>query len=84
MRARTREDVEKTANLVNDLGAPIVRGPEQREWAPGYYYVLFEDPDGIRIEVNHIPGIGLLKPGETFGFEEDYIRVEGQDLVQRG
>ncbi|MCH2548986.1 MAG: VOC family protein [Alphaproteobacteria bacterium] len=83
LRARTREDVEKTANLVNDLGAPIVRGPEQREWAPGYYYVLFEDPDGIRIEVNHIPGIGLLKPGETFGFEKDYIRLEGQDLVQR-
>ena len=84
LRARNREDVEKTAKLVIDLGAPIVRGPEQREWAPGDYYVLFEDPDGIRIEVNHIPGIGLLKPGETFGFEEDYIRVEGQDLVQRG
>jgi hypothetical protein len=22
--------------------------------------VLFEDPDGIRLEVNHIPGKGLL------------------------
>ena len=22
--------------------------------------VLFEDPDGIRLEVNHVPGKGLL------------------------
>ena len=29
-------------------------------WAPGYYSVLFEDPDGIRLEVNHVPGKGLL------------------------
>ena len=28
--------------------------------APGYYSVLFEDPDGIRLEVNHVPGKGLL------------------------
>ena len=26
----------------------------------GYYSVLFEDPDGIRLEVNHVPGKGLL------------------------
>ena len=31
--------------------------------APGYYSVLFEDPDGIRIEANHVPGQGLLAPG---------------------
>jgi catechol 2,3-dioxygenase-like lactoylglutathione lyase family enzyme len=28
---------------------------------PGYYSVLFEDPDGIRVEINHVPGKGLLK-----------------------
>jgi hypothetical protein len=37
------------------------RGPEERTWAPGYYYVLFEDPDGIRLEVNYVPGVGLLR-----------------------
>lgn len=83
LRSRTREDVDKTARLITKLGAKIIRGPEQREWAPGYYYVLFEDPDGIRIEVNHIPGTGLLKEGESFGFEEDYIRVEGEDFIRR-
>jgi hypothetical protein len=33
----------------------------------GYYSVLFEDPDGIRLEVNHVPGKGLLAPGATAG-----------------
>ena len=28
--------------------------------APGYYSVLFEDPDGIRIEGVFIPGSGNL------------------------
>jgi hypothetical protein len=30
---------------------------------PGYYSVLFEDPDGIRLEVNHVPGKGVFEPG---------------------
>ena len=81
LRARSREDVDKTAKLVTKLGAQIIRGPEERDWTQGYYYVLFEDPDGIRFEVNFIPGAGLLKKGESFGAGEDYVRVEGQDKV---
>jgi catechol 2,3-dioxygenase-like lactoylglutathione lyase family enzyme len=34
--------------------------PREDQWAPGYYSILFEDPDGIRLEVNHVPGKGLL------------------------
>ena len=83
LRARSREDVDKTARLVAELGGTIVRSPEERDWAPGYYYVLFEDPDGIRLEVNHIPGAGLLAPGENFGSGDDYVRVEGEDVVER-
>ena len=30
------------------------------QWAPGYYSFRFEDPDGIRLELNHVPGKGLL------------------------
>jgi hypothetical protein len=33
-----------------------------RPCAKGYYSVLFEDPDGIRIEINHVPGKGNLDP----------------------
>ena len=83
LRAKSREDVDKTASLVAKLGAVIVRGPEEREWAPGYYYVLFEDPDGIRLEVNFIPGAGLLKEGEKFVGKDDYVRVDGQDKVSK-
>jgi hypothetical protein len=27
----------------------------------GYYSMLFEDPDGIRLEINHVPGRGVFK-----------------------
>jgi hypothetical protein len=75
------DDVDKAAILTAELGANIIRGPEERDWAPGYYYVLFEDPDGIRLEVNFIPGAGLLKKGEQFGAGEDYVRIDGQDKI---
>lgn len=42
------------------MDAFIDRGPIEGDWAPGYYYVVFEDPDGIRLEVNYLPGKGLL------------------------
>jgi catechol 2,3-dioxygenase-like lactoylglutathione lyase family enzyme len=60
-RLQSREDVDKLYAFVQDLGAPIVHGPQQDDWAPGYYSVLFEDPDGIRIEANFVPGKGLLE-----------------------
>jgi catechol 2,3-dioxygenase-like lactoylglutathione lyase family enzyme len=45
----------------------IVHTPQEEPWAPGYYSILFEDPDGIRIEFNHVPGIGLLADGQEIG-----------------
>lgn len=60
-RARTREDVDSVHELAKKLGAKIVHPPEEESWVPGYYSVLFEDPDGIRLEVNHVPGRGVLE-----------------------
>jgi len=62
-RARSREDVDSVHTLVTGLGARIVHPPEEGGWVPGYYSVLFEDPDGIRLEVNHVPGKGIFEPG---------------------
>ena len=59
-RARSREDVDAVHEFLLGLGATIVHPPEEGPCAPGYYSVLFEDPDGIRLEVNHVPGKGLL------------------------
>jgi catechol 2,3-dioxygenase-like lactoylglutathione lyase family enzyme len=63
-RAREREDVDALHAFVAGLGATIVHPPEDGPWAPGYYSVLFEDPDGIRLEMNHVPGKGLLADAE--------------------
>ena len=60
LRARSREDVDAAAEQVRKLGGQIDRGPMQRDFAPGYYFFVFEDPDGIRLEINYIPGKGLL------------------------
>ncbi len=59
-RARSREDVDTLHAFLVEIGATIVHRPEEANWAPGYYSVLFEDPDGIRLEMNHVPGRGLL------------------------
>ena len=59
-RARERGDVDAVHELARELGAHVVHPPEEGAWAPGYYSVLFEDPDGIRLEVNFVPGKGLL------------------------
>ena len=82
LRARNREDIDKTAELVRSLGGNIVRGPCDGAWAPGYYYVLFEDPDGIRLEVNHIPGKGVFAAGGKIAASDDYIRVDGKDVTE--
>jgi len=59
-RARKREDVDAVHEfIVSELDARVVHPPEEGEhFAPGYYSVLFEDPDGIRVEVNFVPGQG--------------------------
>ena len=59
-RARSRGDVDAVAAKVREIGGHIDRGPLEGDWAPGYYYFVFEDPDGIRLEVNFVPGKGLL------------------------
>jgi len=59
-RARERADVDVLHEFLKSIGATIVHAPEEAPWAPGYYSVLFEDPDGIRLEMNHVPGRGLL------------------------
>jgi catechol 2,3-dioxygenase-like lactoylglutathione lyase family enzyme len=71
-RCRSREDVDAVHAFLREQGATIVRAPEPGPWAPGYYSVLFEDPSGIRLEVNHVPGKGVLADGAAFDPASDY------------
>jgi catechol 2,3-dioxygenase-like lactoylglutathione lyase family enzyme len=59
-RAREREDVDEAYGFLVTRDVRIIHGPQEDPWAPGYYSVLFEDPDGIRLEINHVPGRGLF------------------------
>jgi catechol 2,3-dioxygenase-like lactoylglutathione lyase family enzyme len=60
-RARSRDDIDTLHRALQQIGAKIVHEPRDGPWAPGYYSILFEDPDGIRLEVNFVPGKGLLE-----------------------
>jgi catechol 2,3-dioxygenase-like lactoylglutathione lyase family enzyme len=71
-RARSRQDVDELHPLLESLGAEIVRPPEEGPWAPGYYSLSFRDPEGIRLEVNHVPGKGVLADDVSFDPASDY------------
>jgi catechol 2,3-dioxygenase-like lactoylglutathione lyase family enzyme len=62
-RVRSNEDIDAVFEFVKEslmqYGARIVHPPEDgSKFAPGYYSLLIEDPDGIRVEFNHVPGKG--------------------------
>jgi catechol 2,3-dioxygenase-like lactoylglutathione lyase family enzyme len=59
-RLRSREDVDRLYDVLQDMEAKVVHPPEDGPWAPGYYSILFEDPDGLRLEANFVPGKGNL------------------------
>ena len=68
-RARSKQDVDDISKFVEEeLKARIVHPPEEASrFAPGYYSVLFEDPDGIRVEFNYVPGKGHFGKGGRLG-----------------
>jgi len=68
-RARSRDDVDEVVSFLNTQdGVRVIHPPEDgSRFAPGYYSILFEDPDGIRIEVNYVPGQGHFGDGGRLG-----------------
>jgi catechol 2,3-dioxygenase-like lactoylglutathione lyase family enzyme len=71
-RARSREDIDGLGAFLLGIGATMVRAPEEGPWAPGYYSLSFRDPEGHRLEVNHVPGAGVLAPGAEFDPATDH------------
>ena len=47
---------ERHAWLVG-AGATIESPPREYAYLPGYYAVFFYDPDGIKLEIVHVPGL---------------------------
>ena len=71
-RGRSRDDVDNVYAFLQKQEAKIVHAPEEGPWAPGYYSLLFEDPAGVRIEINHVPGRGVLEGGSSFNPASDF------------
>jgi catechol 2,3-dioxygenase-like lactoylglutathione lyase family enzyme len=63
-RARSREDIDALHGFLLEHEVKIIHEPQDGSWAPGYYSVLFEDPEGIRLEVNFVPGKGHFEHPE--------------------
>jgi glyoxylase I family protein len=56
-RAESREQVDALARDVTAWGGTVLHPPRAYpEYVPGYYAVFFGDPDGIKLELVHIPG----------------------------
>jgi len=71
-RGRSTTDIDEVYSLLQEIDAKIVTPPKEGPWAPGYYSVLFEDPDGSRIEVNYVPGKGVLAKDAGFNPGADF------------
>ena len=71
-RAREKKHIILVENKLKKIKANIIRGPTEGAWAPGYFYILFEDPDKIRLEVNYVPDKGVLKKNIKFNPSNDY------------
>ncbi|MDM9379997.1 VOC family protein [Chlorogloeopsis sp. ULAP01] len=53
--ADSREDVDKLYQKLIEMGVEILDPPFEYDYMPGYYAVYFLDPDGIKLELTHIP-----------------------------
>jgi len=72
LRSRSKEDIDKIYIFLLKIHAKIIGKPKEGKWAPGYYFILFEDPIGTRIEVNYVPGKGVLAEDAGFNPGEHY------------
>jgi glyoxylase I family protein len=55
--AWSRAVVDERAEWLVEQGATIESGPEEYGYMLGYYAVFFYDPDGIKLEIVHVPSL---------------------------
>ena len=56
LEASSRSVVNERAEWLRSQGAEIESGPSEYWYSPGYYAVFFFDPDGLKLEIVHVPG----------------------------
>jgi catechol 2,3-dioxygenase-like lactoylglutathione lyase family enzyme len=55
--AVSRAVVDERHEWLVGAGAEIETPPREYAYSPGYYAVFFYDPDGIKLEIVHVPGL---------------------------
>jgi catechol 2,3-dioxygenase-like lactoylglutathione lyase family enzyme len=55
LEAASRAVVVERAEWLREQGAEIESGPEEYFYSPGYFAVFFYDPDGLKLEIVHVP-----------------------------
>ena len=51
-----RAAVNERAGWLREAGAEIESEPKEYGYMLGYYAVFFYDPDGVKLEIVHVPG----------------------------
>jgi glyoxylase I family protein len=55
--ASSRRDVDDRTAWLRTQGVEIESEPQEYAYIPGYYAVFFYDPDGLKLEIVHVPGL---------------------------
>jgi glyoxylase I family protein len=55
--ADSRAEVDELADWVKRQPVEMESEPQEYTYMPGYYAVFFYDPDGIKLEIVHVPGL---------------------------
>jgi glyoxylase I family protein len=55
--ATSRAVVDERAQWLRDNGAGLESEPQEYTYLPGYYAVFFYDPDGMKLEILHVPAL---------------------------
>lgn len=53
--APSREAVDQRLRWAREHGAEIENDPREYDYMPGYYAGFLHDPDGIKLEILHVP-----------------------------
>ena len=55
--AWSRGVVDERAEWLRSAGAELESEPQEYGYVPGYYAVFFYDPDGLKLEILHVPDL---------------------------
>jgi len=55
--ASSRALVDERTAWLAERGAEIESEPQEYGYMPGYYAVFFYDPDGLKLEILHVPAL---------------------------